>query len=188
MSGNGSSKLYIGLGHKARHGKNFVADVIHAVHPTTTRVLGFADALKAHCRVAYGMRAKDAPLLQMVGTDLYRRQNPNIWVEVLEATANDYPEPIILIPDCRFPNEVEFVTSRGGFTIKVTRYTPDGRVYVAPDRDPAHASETALDDYVWNYSLGAASGDVQTLRRDALTVFTLIEREVAARKIAIPRS
>lgn len=169
-----AAKLYIGLGHKARHGKNFVADTIHQHFPAITRIIGFADALKAHCRVAYGMTTKDAPLLQMVGTDLYRRQNPNIWVDALRYTAEEASEPIILIPDCRFPNEVDFVKSQGGATIKVSRLNPDSSPFVAPDRDPHHLSETALDDYPWDYVITAQSGDTPLLTFRAIETFRAI--------------
>ncbi len=163
-----ANKLYIGFGHKARQGKNVVADTIHAQWPALTRVLGLADALKAHCRVAFGMRKKDAPLLQLVGTDLYRRQNANLWCEVLEATAEDCAEPIILVPDVRFPNEADFIMSHEGMMIRIRRLLPDGTQYLAPDRDAAHESETALDNYNgWGLTIDATDGDVEALKLSA---------------------
>jgi hypothetical protein len=171
-----ANKLYIGFGYKARHGKNFCADAIHQAFPADTKSIGFADALKAHCRVAFGMRAKDAPLLQMVGTDLYRRQHANLWVEVLHYTALESREPIILIPDVRFPNEAGFIKANGGVMVKVTRTTPSG-IYIAPDRDPNHPSETALDTYTeWDAEIECEEGNLDGLSRAALWHFERLRR------------
>lgn len=172
-----SDKLYIGFGYKARHGKNFCADAIHRAFPSETRILGFADALKAHCRVAFGMRKKDGPLLQTVGTDLYRRTNSELWVEVLEATASDFDEPIVLIPDVRFPNEAEFIKSRGGSMIKVSRLNGNGTPFVAQDRPADHPSETALDSYEdWDGQIIAGTGHVERLKGLALYHFSMARK------------
>lgn len=134
--------LYIGISGKARHGKDTVAKAIHALAPEDTKIIGLADALKAYCRVAYGMREKDGPLLQIVGTDVLRRQRPNIWTEVLATTAEESGYPIILIPDVRFRNEAQFVRDAGGLLVRVIR--PG---FVADDRPADHVSEVDLDDY-----------------------------------------
>lgn len=159
-------KLYIGFGHKARQGKDSVARLIHATYPAMTRVLGFADALKAYCRVAKGMRAKDATVLQQVGLD-ERDKRVNIWIEVLEATAAEYVEPIILIPDLRFQNEAEFIRSHEGLCVRVQRTREDGSLYIAEDRDPQHPSENELNEFPWPITIEARDGDMLHLQREA---------------------
>lgn len=158
----------IGLGYKARHGKNYVADqmVLEAAktYGLVARTYGFADALKAHCRVAFGMTKKDAPLLQMVGTDLYRRQNPDIWVNALMYRIEEDRPDIAIVADTRFLNEAAAIKSRGGFLINVTRQTVDGGLWVANDRDPNHPSETGLDDFGgWDHYIEAVDGHLVLL-------------------------
>lgn len=165
--------LLIGLGHRARHGKDFTARamIYRAVsqYGLDARQYGFADALKAHCRVAFGMRRKDGPLLQLVGTDLYRRQQPNIWVDVLMAQLEEQKPAIAIIVDLRFPNEAEAIKARGGYVIKVERLRDDGSLWLCDDRDPHHASEEALTDYDdWDWAIRVKDGNLARLEAHAI--------------------
>jgi hypothetical protein len=145
---------------------------------------GFATALKAHCRVAYGMTQKDPELLQLVGTNLYRRTKPSLWVDVLMQTLDEDQPTIALVTDMRFPNELEAVRKRGGLAIKVSRLHADLTPYVAPDRDPSHPSETALDGWSsWDYELVAKSGEMQLLERHAEQTLDAILSKQTARRL-----
>lgn len=64
--------ILIGFGHKARHGKDSAARFIHQEYPAFTKVYSFAAALRAVCRAVLGMREKHGPLLQIVGTEVFR--------------------------------------------------------------------------------------------------------------------
>lgn len=160
-------KLYVGLGHKARQGKDSIARLINIRYPALTRVMGFADALKTYCRVAKGMKEKDAPLLQEVGVSMRENWGRDIWIEALKWTAQDYPQPIILIPDVRFANEAKFITDHDGALVRVRRLMEDGSQFVPTDRDPLHESETALDDYPWEMTIDIADDDIMAMRREA---------------------
>jgi len=162
-------KLYIGFGHKARQGKDSLVRLINQQYPALTKVMGFADALKVYCRVAHGMTTKDAPLLQRVGVEK-RHEDPDFWIKILQYTAQDYPQPIILIPDVRFENEAKFIDDADGGLIRVRRILADGSQYVPSDRDPNHESETALDNYAWPLTIDIPDGDVSVLalRREAV--------------------
>lgn len=150
--------LVIGFGHKARNGKDTAAGVMQDYFGKDARRYAFADALRAVCRVCYGMKEKDAPLLQMVGTDLYRRVNPNIWTDVLYETLKEQRPKVALISDMRFPNEAEMVKGMGGITIRCIRLNPDGRQFIDPSRSSTHPSETALDEYCgWDFTIRAHS-------------------------------
>ena len=165
--------LIIGLGNKARHGKNYAAKCMlahAAAHGVYGKEYGFADALKAYCRVAFGMRKKDAPLLQYVGTDIFRKKDPDVWVRVLLDTIEDQQPDLAIITDVRFPNEANAVRAAGGKLVHVSRLNEDGSHYVAPDRDPLHLSETALDAYTFDYHITAESGNVAHLRKSSETV------------------
>ncbi len=84
----------------------------------------------------------DAPvsgrqILQIVGTDIFRKIHGDIWVEAcLKQVADERPE-LAVITDCRFPNEVQGIQRAGGKVIRFTR---------SPYQDE-HVSETALDNY-----------------------------------------
>lgn len=84
--------------------------------------------------------------LQKVGTDLFRINWPQTWINALFAKYSQ--ESKWFITDVRFPNEVQAIKDRGGLLIKVNRdLNLEGR-------DSKHHSETALDHYTdWHYIL-----------------------------------
>ncbi len=171
----------LGLGHKARHGKDYLGKTIvqHcAARGLYAKTYGFADALRAYWRVAFGMREKDAPLLQIVGTDIFRKRNPDIWVRVLEDTIREQESDVAIVTDMRFPNEMRMIMDAfGGKTIKVTRLNTDGTPYVAQDRDPNHPSETALDGVAFDRTVVAAGGDIHGLIEDGIDCFESLWEE-----------
>jgi hypothetical protein len=139
----------VGLGHKARHGKDSVARAIQCLAPADVRCFAFATTLYAYCRAIYGMTTKYPTLLQRVGVE-QRAINPNIWIDCVYWAIRDNPAPLVLITDLRFQNEAAFVKAMGGLCVKIERREPGGAVYQSPDRDPAHISEVDLNDYAWD--------------------------------------
>lgn len=147
----------IGITGKARAGKDTLAwALVDALrrHGIDARRYGWADALKAVCRVEHGMVGKDARLLQHVGLayrqgmrardyvplserdETARLSTPQVWVDALVAQLEEDAPDVAIIADMRFPNEVAAVHA----LVRIAR--PD-----RPDsgRDDAHVSETALD-------------------------------------------
>lgn len=139
----------VGLGHKARHGKDTAAAAICAAFGAESYRIGFADAVRAVCRINHGMTTKDAPLLQHVGVGR-RQTDPDIWVRAVAWAVHDWSADrngrpgVVVIPDVRFPNEAQWVRDNHGLLVCVTRYGPDGQPFVANDRSAVHLSETAL--------------------------------------------
>jgi hypothetical protein len=155
----------IGLGHKCRHGKDTAA--AHIVHSTKGQAVvhSFSDDLYAIARIIFGMTVKDAGVLQWLGTEGFRKKNPNTWTDSMYWKLQYKRPRIAVIPDCRFPNEVDFVRQMGGTLIKVSRQNADGSPFVSTDRDPNHPSETALDGYRgWDYHIQVPSGQLNYLR------------------------
>lgn len=74
-------------------------------------------------------------VLQVIGTDIFRER---VWGDVWAAAPfkAEHDEDFVIIPDCRFPNEVEYAQQHGTL-IRVRRLT---------GLTDSHASETALDD------------------------------------------
>jgi hypothetical protein len=99
----------------------------------------------------WGMTPRTA--LQLVGTEAMRNNiRKDIWVKALERRVSDHwmyqsPEKLvrIVIPDVRFPNEVEAVKGWGGKVVHIQRpsndWTPGGTM------NASHPSEAALYDY-----------------------------------------
>lgn len=77
-------------------------------------------------------------VLQFVGTELFRTQiDPDIWVKSIFRRQYS-PSDIVVIADCRFPNEANYARERG-LLVGIHRKT-------GLEGD-THVSETALDGY-----------------------------------------
>lgn len=78
--------------------------------------------------------------LQTLGTNALRdNMNENVWVNSL--FGNFEPTSHWLVTDTRFPNEADAIKERGGIVVRIHR----------GDSVDAHESETALDDYDFDY-------------------------------------
>ena len=64
-----------------------------------------------------------------------------------------YDADFVIIPDCRFPNEIECWNGEA-ISIHVERIRFESEL---TDEQKKHASETALDDYFFNYKIKAAT-------------------------------
>lgn len=80
-------------------------------------------------------------LLQYIGTDVFRKINPDCWVNVVRSKAlYDSDAAHTIITDGRFPNEIDWVVERGGFHIHIERSERDF------SNNNTHISETSLDN------------------------------------------
>lgn len=126
----------IGLTGKKRHGKDTVGRLIQKYSTRRIVMLSFAKPIKQalsfiHCvpmEYFEDDNLKESPLedwdnrtprqlAQWLGTDVYREQfDSNIWLKNMEIRIrkNYKPDTLVVITDCRFDNEAEFVKSFGG--------------------------------------------------------------------------
>jgi hypothetical protein len=74
-------------------------------------------------------------VLQFYATEIFRRQDPEIWVRMLKNRILEERPDIAIVADMRFPNEVDGIHDLGGKTVYLTRAVP-------PLSN--HESETAL--------------------------------------------
>ncbi len=148
---------------KAQHGKDTTANILKGqLEADGYRVLivHFADLLKHICRSFFGWDGQkdDAGrhLLQYVGTDIIRAKRPDYWVNFVVDILGMFPDEwdYVLIPDCRFPNEIACFQKAGfdSIHIRVVRHS-----FTSPltAEQQAHPSETALDSskpdyYIYN--------------------------------------
>ncbi len=148
-------KIYCISG-KAGHGKDTFAQMMHdkltKQYDQRVLIIHNADLLKWMCRKLFDWDGqKDEAgrhLLQYVGTDIIRKKRPDFWVgfitDILTLFENEWD--FVLIPDARFPNEIEYL-KENGFDVDHVRVVRDGYVTQLNAQAQAHASETALDDY-----------------------------------------
>lgn len=114
----------------------------------------------------YGKHPK---LLQWWGTDYRREQDTDYWVKKMFADMSVNLD-VALITDVRFPNEAQGIKQRGGYNVNVARLHEDGRCYYSSDRSPSHPSETALDNFNWDFRLINSAGHSALLGEQAITL------------------
>lgn len=138
---------------KAQNGKDTVADFLHkALVNDGKRVLvtHYADLLKYICTNYFGWDGnKDArgrQMLQYVGTDVIRKQNPTLWVDFVSMLLKYFHEnwEYVIIPDCRFPNEVTTMVENGFDTVHL-RVVRNNFKSPLTEEQQQHPSEIALD-------------------------------------------
>lgn len=183
--------MVIGISGKFRSGKDTVANMImRFVQPRSGawKVCRFADRLKAvvatltgtHVEVNHTDEGKQsvAPgfthtlgeLQQIVGTVLRVHVDPQLWVNTAMESAKSTTADIVFT-DVRFPNEVEAIYAMGGVVIRVEG-DPTG-LRETDARDKTHISETALDDYPFEYVI-RNDGTLAELTRKVTRVMDVI--------------
>lgn len=153
---------------KARSGKDTTADILKDLMEQDNKkvlIAHYADLLKYICGTFFGWNGikneEGRNLLQRVGTDVIRKVNPDFWVNFLSDILLMFPDEwdYVLIPDCRFPNEIQnmkhSLSNVNIFTIRITRLDYESEL---TKEQQEHISETALDNYQFDYYLDAKTG------------------------------
>lgn len=144
---------------KAQNGKDTVAQTLqNKLTNDGKRVLitHYADLLKYICKNYFGWDGvKDdngRQMLQYVGTDVIRKQNPSLWVDFVAMMLKYFHEnwDYVIIPDCRFPNEVTTMVDSGFDTVHLRVVRGDFNSPLT-DEQQKHPSETALDNVKPDY-------------------------------------
>ena len=144
---------------KAQNGKDTFASILNEqLKNDGKRVLitHYADLLKYICRNYFGWDGnkdeRGRQMLQYVGTDVIRKQNPSLWVDFVAMMLGYFHEnwDYVIIPDCRFPNEVSTMVDNGFDVVHVRITRPD---FISPltEEQQKHPSEIALDDTAPDY-------------------------------------
>lgn len=138
---------------KARHGKDTTAQYLkEGLECLGKKVLvtHYGDLLKYICKNFYGWDGqKDENgrhILQHVGTDVIKKHDPLFWIDfvvrMLEYSKGSWD--YVIIPDCRFPDEIEAITE-AGFNAVHLRIVRDNFDNLLTEEQQNHPSETALD-------------------------------------------
>lgn len=118
--------------------------------------------------------ARRREALQYWGTDVRKASNSAYWIDLLDDDASKAVEAgdSVVVTDVRFPDEADYVRSRGGVLVRIE--VPDEvRVDRLNQRDrpgrvplPAsfytqgHSSETALDNYTFDFVVSNVTSSV----------------------------
>ena len=145
---------------KAQHGKdtfaNFAKDILESKNKKVL-IAHFGDLVKYTAKTFFNWDGKKdengRSILQSVGTNDIRTKYPDFWVnyirDVLSVYYNEWD--YVLIPDCRFFNEITKISSLKIWeviTIRVNRPNFDNGL---TEEQKNHPSETNLDNYDFDY-------------------------------------
>jgi hypothetical protein len=145
---------------KAQHGKDTSAGYLKEfLEENDKKVLiaHYGDLVKYVCRTFFDWDGnKDEAgrtLLQYVGTDQIRKKTPDFWVKFIKDILDHFPNEwdYVLIPDCRFPNEINYFGS--DYIVKHIRVFRGNFISPLTIEQQKHISETALDDVVPDYMI-----------------------------------
>lgn len=93
-------------------------------------------------------------LLQYIGTDCIRKQDPDYWVDFIANLIRMLPKmwDFVIIPDMRFENELTRLSDAGfpSTHVHVERNNFDSSL---SEEQKLHSSETALDGVVADYTI-----------------------------------
>lgn len=146
---------------KAQHGKDYTANLLKDKLESlgySVLICHYADLLKYICKQFFGWDGKKneegRTLLQKVGTEGVRKVKPDYWVNFIKDMLTFFPHEwdYVIIPDTRFPNEIESLVI-DGFNVVTVRVNRPNFENNLTEEQRHHASETALDGYLFNYEI-----------------------------------
>ena len=168
---------------KAQHGKDTTAGYLKEFLEAKGKkvlIAHYGDLVKYVCKTFFDWDGqkdeKGRGLLQYVGTDQVRTKRPDYWVKFVADILCLFPDEwdYVLIPDCRFPNEIEYMHKRMGFDVTHIRVVRENFDSPLTEEQQNHPSETALDEY---------PPDILLINRWGLNDLKMAVSEVADRLI-----
>ena len=154
-------KKVINISGKAGSGKDTFADMLQKsleAKGKTVMRMSYADYLKYICTKLFAWNGKKdekgRTLLQKVGTDIVRAQNPDFWVKAVceLATLFDGFYDYVICADCRFPNENDFWQQAGFDTCSIQMVRRNYKTNLDSEQ-LAHSSENAMNNYDFDFSV-----------------------------------
>lgn len=117
----------------------------------------YADLLKYICTSFFKWDGekdeKGRTLLQTIGTDIVRVQNPNYWVNFISDMLDFFGSlwDYMIIPDVRFPNEISVLRDRGYAVVHI-KISREG-ISSLSNEQKSHSSEVAMDKVEGDYHI-----------------------------------
>lgn len=164
-------QVWIGLAGKMGSGKSSVSTVLQGLYGNA-HVRGFAAGVKEKARSQGLDPSVKTPTMREVLQEIghgERERNPSYWIERYWEWAKqlpDFPFVNLIVDDVRYPNEVEFLWSKG-FRVGYIYVPKPIRTVRLLRRDGAvpygrfdHESEIALDDFEgWDFTINNFTAD-----------------------------
>ena len=157
---------------KAGHGKdttaNFLKEILEA-NGEKVFIYHFADFVKFTASHWYGWDSKKdekgRTLLQYLGTDLFRKNHPDCWVNMTKDFILGLGDSVntVIIPDWRFPNEEQSLHHPlfNIYKLRVVRKNFQSNLTAEQQN---HPSEISLDKAEFDYYI-ENSGTLEDLNR-----------------------
>lgn len=174
---------FICISGKAQNGKDTSAEIFKnelVSRGHSVLVIHQADLLKYICKAFFNWNGEkdDAgrTLLQQVGTDVIRKVEPDFWVNFIAKVTGFFKDTwdYIIIPDTRFPNELEKLKAddTNVFHVRVIR-----KDFKSPltEEQQLHPSETALDGIESDFTLINDKG-IDNLTSNVLRIIDAIKQ------------
>lgn len=104
--------------------------------------------------------------MEIIGTDIFRKLKNNVWVDATISKIKKDNLDLAIIPDCRFPNEVNSILDYNGCVVRLTL-------------DPFHSlsnSESALDkaNYDWQRFSSIIDNEGMTLDQKNVSILSFL--------------
>lgn len=176
---------FICISGKAQNGKDTSAEIFKnelVIRGHSVLVIHQADLLKYICKSFFNWNGEkdDAgrTLLQQVGTNVIRKVEPDFWVDFIAKVTSFFKDTwdYIIIPDTRFPNELEKLKADDAnvFHVRVIR-----KDFVSPltEEQQRHPSETALDGVGSDFTL-VNDKAIEDLYSGVVDILDAIEKRV----------
>lgn len=167
---------------KAQHGKDSAAQILYSIINSDGKralIVHYADLVKYVAKIFWDWNGeKDdygRSLLQRVGTDIVRKEKPNYWVDFIKDFVRFSKEKwdYVIVPDCRFPNEVDAWRNIDGIdyiTVRVNRFNFESTL---TEEQKNHPSETSLDNWNFDYYINA-DNNIESLEKEVELFYSLL--------------
>lgn len=176
---------FICISGKAQNGKDTSAEIFKnelIIRGHSVLVIHQADLLKYICKAFFNWNGeKDEAgrtLLQQVGTNVIRKVEPDFWVDFIVKVTGFFKDTwdYIIVPDTRFPNELEKLKANDAniFHVRVIR---EGFKSPLTEEQQQHPSETALDGIESDFTLINDKG-IDDLYGGVVSILDAIEERI----------
>lgn len=176
---------FICISGKAQNGKDTSAEIFKnelVIRGHSVLVIHQADLLKYICKAFFNWNGeKDEAgrtLLQQVGTNVIRRVEPDFWVDFIAKVTGFFKDTwdYIIIPDTRFPNELEKLKAADANVFHVRVIRKDFKSPLTEEQQ-RHPSETALDGIESDFTLLNDKG-IDDLYGGVVGILDAIEKQI----------
>ena len=176
---------FICISGKAQNGKDTSAEIFKnelVIRGHSVLVIHQADLLRYICKAFFNWNGeKDEAgrtLLQQVGTNVIRKVEPDFWVDFIAKVTGFFRDTwdYIIIPDTRFPNELEKLKANDANVFHVRVIRKDFKSPLTEEQQ-RHPSETALDGIESDFTLINDKG-IDDLYGGVVSILDDIEKQI----------